>query len=327
MMVTLASLCVGGGRRCARLSASCKVKARLELSQGEAPVAARARAHRARLAQAGAVLRVRRGRVLPLRRRAARDRGAAPRRASCGSRRCTASASPRRGGSTARGRGRHLRPAVHRRLPRAVPVQPLRAPAPAARRVRPRRRRACTVTDLDGNALLRPDRLVRRQRASATTSTRSASTAAAERVRDARPGARRLPPGGRRQRAAAARDLRARRGVVPHVGHRGGDAGGAARALPHAALAPGALLRRLPRLVGRRAAGRRQPDRRRARPTRSRTWTRTRCACCARATRHRLRAGEPAAGAAPERQRAERLDAGRQRRAARTSTAPPTPTG
>ena len=46
--------------------------------------------------------------------------------------------------------------------------------------------------------------------------------------------------------------------------------------------------------------------RRRARPTRSRTWTRTRCACCATRKRHRLRAGEPAAGDAPERQRAQR---------------------
>ena len=49
----------------------------------------------------------------------------------------------------------------------------------------------------------------------------------------ARSGARRLSPGHRVQRRAAARDLRARRGVVPHVRHRGGHAGGAARALPH----------------------------------------------------------------------------------------------
>ena len=75
----------------------------------------------------------------------------------------------------------------------------------------------------------------------------------------ARPGARRLSPGRRLQREAAAGDLGPRRGVVPHVRHRGGDAGGAARALSHPPLAPGALLRRLSRLVGRRAAGRRQP--------------------------------------------------------------------
>ena len=78
-------------------------------------------------------------------------------------------------------------------------------------------------------------------------------------------------------------DLRPRRGVVPHVRHRGGDAGGAACALSHAAHAPGALLRRLSRLVGRRAAGRRQSRCRRTRPTRWRTCRRTRCACCARA--------------------------------------------
>ena len=41
--------------------------------------------------------------------------------------------------------------------------------------------------------------------------------------------------------------------------HRGRDAGRAPGALPHAAHAPGALLRRLPRLVGRRAARPRQP--------------------------------------------------------------------
>jgi glutamate-1-semialdehyde 2,1-aminomutase len=63
---------------------------------------------------------------------------------------------------------------------------------------------------------------------------------------------------------------------------------------------PGALLRRLPRLVGRRAARPRQPAATRARPTRSRTWTPTACACCASA-RHRLRAGQPAAGPAPQR--------------------------
>ena len=43
--------------------------------------------------------------------------------------------------------------------------------------------------------------------------------------------------------------------------------------------------------------------------------------------RHRLRAGQSAAGAASERQRAGRLVAGRQRAAARISTAQPTPTG
>ena len=43
--------------------------------------------------------------------------------------------------------------------------------------------------------------------------------------------------------------------------------------------------------------------------------------------RHRLRAGQPAAGAAPEQRRAGRLVAGGQQPARRASTAPPTPTG
>ena len=86
-----------------------------------------------------------------------------------------------------------------------------------------------------------------------------------------------------RQRAAALPDLGPRRGLVPHVRHRSRDAGGAARALPHQAHASGSLRRRLSRLVGRRAARRRQSGRRRTRPTR---WPRCRsgrCMCCARA--------------------------------------------
>ena len=57
----------------------------------------------------------------------------------------------------------------------------------------------------------------------------------------ARPGARSLPPRHHRQRAAALRDFRTRRSLVPHVRHRSRDAGGAARALPHPPLASGAL--------------------------------------------------------------------------------------
>ena len=45
-------------------------------------------------------------------------------------------------------------------------------------------------------------------------------------------------------------DLRAGRGFVPHVRHRSGDAGGTACPLSHGAPQSGALLRRLPRLVG-----------------------------------------------------------------------------
>ena len=58
-----------------------------------------------------------------------------------------------------------------------------------------------------------------------------------ERVRDLGPGARRLPPGDRLQRAPAAGDIGHGRGVLSHVGHRGGDASGAARPVSHAAAA------------------------------------------------------------------------------------------
>ena len=166
---------------------------------------------------------------------------------------------------------------------------------------RPRRQRASTTS-----------RAPTASTCSATTSTRSACDRA-RRARGARPGARRLPPGRRRQRAPPARDLRARRGLVPHVGDRGGHAGGAPRALPHAPLAPGALLRRLPRLVGRRAARRRQPVARRTRRTRSRRWTTTRCACCARASDIACVLVNPLQALHPNAQRAQRLDAARQR--------------
>ena len=74
----------------------------------------------------------------------------------------------------------------------------------------------------------------------------------------ARARARPLSSRHHRQRAAAVRDLRPRRSLVPHVRHRSGHAGGAAGALPHQPLASGSLCRRLSRLVGRRAARRRQ---------------------------------------------------------------------
>ena len=89
---------------------------------------------------------------------------------------------------------------------------------------------------------------------------------------------------------------------------------------------PGALLRRLPRLVGRRAAGRRQSERG-ARHLHAQGHGRGDAAGAAIAPRHRLRAGEPAAGAASEQRRAGGFDAARQRDAARNSIARPTPPG
>ncbi len=84
--------------------------------------------------------------------------------------------------------------------------------------------------------------------------------------RRARPGAgsgARLPPSDHagRGRAPAPRDGRGAV-LLPHVRHRSGDAGGAPRAIPHGSPPSRPLLRRVPRLVGRRAArGRQSPDR------------------------------------------------------------------
>ena len=146
-------------RRCPRSSAP-RAVAR------QAPVARRAtRAWRKRIAAAGAVLRVRRGRAssrptTPRPRSSARRRAGFQRLAARSRERYAENA----GARPTEVAGRHLRPAVHRRLPRAVPVQPVRARAPAGpapscgivagvTRDRPRRQR-----------VLRPDRLLRRQR-------------------------------------------------------------------------------------------------------------------------------------------------------------------
>ena len=90
-------------------------------------------------------------------------------------------------------------------------------------------------------------------------------------------------------------------------------------------IAPGALLRRLPRLVGGRAARPRQPAAG-ARDLHAEGHGRARAARAAHAARHRLRAGQPAAGAAPER-RAPGDSRWSTARAAPASTAPPTPPG
>ena len=142
----------------------------------------------------------------------------------------------------------------------------------------------------------------------------------------ARTGARRLPPRGRLQRGAAAADLGPRRGVVPHVGHRGGDAGGAACALPHAAHASCAVLRCLPRLVGGRAAGRRQSAAG-ARDLHAGRHVGGDAARAAHATRHRLRARQPVAGAASQRRGAGATPPWSTARAAPASTRPPTRRG
>ena len=102
-----------------------------------------------------------------------------------------------------------------------------------------------------------------------------------------------------------------RRSLVPHVRHRSGHAGGAAGALPHQAHASGSFRRRLSRLVGRRAARRRQPGIA-ARDLYAGRHVGADAACAAHAQGHRLRAGQSAAGAASQRQRARQFRARRQ---------------
>ena len=96
-----------------------------------------------------------------------------------------------------------------------------------------------------------------------------------------RAGAGQLPPGRGRQRRAAARDLRARRGVVPHVrAPRRSCRRCGSRAITRAARTWSASA--APTTAGGATCSPASATRRpRARPTRSRTWTKTRCACCA----------------------------------------------
>ena len=72
------------------------------------------------------------------------------------------------------------------------------------------------------------------------------------------------------------------RGVVPHERHRSRDAGRAPGALPHRPAPPGALCRRVPRLVGRRAARPRQPTAAARDLHPARHGRAHRCRCCAR---------------------------------------------
>ena len=210
---------------------------------------------------------------------------------------------------TLAGLGANLRPAIHRSLPGAVPVQPAgprasrhqRFRAVVGRRHGDRSRRQC---------LLRPDRLLRRQHLRQRLLQGMHRQGRGARP-CARPGARPLPSGHCRQCHAAVRDFGARRGFVPHVGHRSGDAGGAARPLSHRPLASGSLCRRLSRLVGRRAARRRQSDFA-ARDLYAGRHVGADAARAENAARYRLRAGQSAAGAAPQRQRAGQFRAGRQ---------------
>ena len=177
-----------------------------------------------------------------------------------------------------------------------------RARAPAVRPPSSSRRDGVTVTDLDGNRFY-----------DLTGSYgvnvfgydfyKEAIERGAERVRALGPVLGAYHPVIAENVATPEGDFRPRRSLVPHVRHRGRHAGGAACALSHAPLAPGALLRCLSWLVGRRAAGHRQPAAG-ARDLHAARHVRGFAARAAHAARHRLRAGQSAAGAASERRRA-----------------------
>ncbi len=214
-------------------AALAKLKIAPAAVEGQAPVAGRPFAHVAPVGFADPVLRVRRSAILPCRQRAGRGCRAPARRfhtagaALSGALRQDAPAD-------GRGQGRPLRPAVHVHLSRAVPVQPGRARAlerrlvlaVVGRRYADRSRR---------QYLLRPDGLLRRQ-LFGYDFYKACMEKGAERVRDLGPVLGAYHPRARLQRRRAEADLRPRRGVVPHVGHRGGHAGGAAwPAITHAA--------------------------------------------------------------------------------------------
>ena len=317
------TLAFGGIGAAAMATAAGEAQAAAGTVQGQAPVADRARSHGAAHRVVRAVLRLRRSPVLPLRRSARGDRRAAAGWLHAAGGALSGALCRNRPADRRTGR-RHFRPAVHRRLSGAVSIQPHRAPAPALRLV------PAVVGRRDGHRsrrqrVLRPHRLVRRQpvRLRLLQGLHGARRGAGPR---ARPGARRLSSGDRRLRGAAEGDLRPRRSVVPHVGHRGRHAGGAARALSHAPVAPGALLRRLSRLVGRRAAGRRQSDAG-ARDLHAEGHVGGLAARAAQPRRHRLRAGQSVAGAASRTRARRPTRRWSTARARRISTGRPTPTG
>ena len=247
----------------------------------------------------------RRGALLPLRRRADRDRGTPPRAASSASPRPTAALRQHQRADR-RGRAGDLGPAVHRRLPRALPVQPHRARAPARRRVlpsprrrhadRPRRQPASTISPAPTASTC-----------SATTSTRRciARGRGARRARSGRCSALYHPVVAYNVERPA-RDLRPRRGLLSHVRHRGGDAGGAPRALPHRA-ARTSCASAAPITAGGATCSRASAIPCPPRETYTlRGHGRAIAARAARPPRHRLRARQSAAGAASERGRARR---------------------
>ena len=176
------------------------------------------------------------------------------------------------------------------------------------------------VTDLDGNSLLRPDRLVRRQRVRLRLLQGVHRPRRRARAR-ARPGAGRLPPGGRRTTSQRLREISGLDEVSFHMS--GTEAVMQAVRLARYHTRRTHLVRFCGAYHGwwgdvQPGVGNPSPA---ARDLHAQGHGRGHAARAAQAQRHRLRAGQPAAGAASQRQRADRFDAARQRAHAPASIA------
>ena len=293
-------------------AASGRLSARLALSRAKHPSLA-GHARMARGWRAAAGLRYDDARFLARRRRAGRDRRAAPGRLE----RLGALARDAQRRSRAPPRPRAHLSDLQFTAAYRVPFQ--FSPCVSASTARGRLSRAseaCTVpisTATPATTWPAPTAST----CSATTSTRAASSAARSGCRAGRR-ARQLPPGWCRQRARLAR-ISGMDEVSFHMSGTEAVMQAVRLARYHTAELARALLRRLSRLVGRRAAGLGNPVPPHETYTLAEMSERT-LDVLRSAARHRLRAGQPVAGAAPERRRAGRFDPRRQpaRRARRS---------
>ena len=196
---SLSAGCLRSGRAPAKAANAAAALAR------EAPFAGRTFAHGAPLRRSGALLRIRRGALLSRGRCARCGRGRTALRLHASRRHCSPSEAEKNAALTEHRHRRHLRSAVHRPLPRALPVQPIRARALQdrcvcrllVRRFPHRSRRQSS---------LRSDRLVRRERVRLRLLQGMHRPRQRARARSWA-GSRRLSPGHRLQRAPSAADL------------------------------------------------------------------------------------------------------------------------
>jgi len=283
----------GPRRPCAHLAAGATAAGALA---GQTPLTHRPCVHGPACFALAAGLRVRRRTLLQRRRRTGRNPAASPRGVQAAERRSQRASRAQHRVDPARTRA-DPRSAVHQHLSGALPVQPLSATASGYRCLRATQRRR--VGRRPGRpAVHRPDRVLRCQRLRA----RLLQALHRRRQRSRRgpgAGAGQLPPSGGGQRGRTLSHLGPAGGELPHERYRSRHAGRAPGALPHTPACAGALLGRLPRLVGRRAARAWQSHDPRPHVYAQGDGCRH-LARAAQAARHRLRAGEPPAGLAPQ---------------------------